>query len=142
MKDILLLSGLILLVTVCAIFTILFTTISMALKQASFFKGKISTIVALCVSLLSVIGMLRFLGLANGESSRSGRNFDVILLPYAALGIAVLLLLLIAFLLKIFRKPKAEKYHNEFYRGKERQYPFASTREHVKKPDEKDRIRK
>ena len=119
MKEVLLLTGLMSLVAVCAIFIILFTTISMALKHASFFNEKTSVIVTLCVSLLSIIGLFRFFGATDKAvdiidiSDSSGIIWDVILLPYAALAVAILLLLLLLFLSKIFQSSKLKRHFNQ-----------------------------
>jgi len=119
MNDVLLLSGFMSVPAACAIFALLYMTISVTLKQASFFKRKMSAIVALCVSLLGIIGLFRFFGTADkaidvvDKSDSSGTVLDVILLPYAALAVAVLLLFLLLFLSKIFQSGKLKRHFNE-----------------------------
>jgi len=119
MKCVLLLSGLMSLVPVCVIFIILFTAISTALKQTSLFNKKTSVVVALCVSLLGIIGLFRFFGAVDkavdvvDTSDNSGAVLDVILLPYAALAVTILLLLLLLFLSKMFTSGKLKRHFNQ-----------------------------
>lgn len=63
---------------------------------------------SVCVSLLSVIGISRCLK----------GSMDVILLPYAALAVAILLLLLLSFIAKYF-KGSSERF-SEYPNGKSR----------------------
>jgi hypothetical protein len=71
--------------------------------------------VATCVSLLSLICMFRFLGAGNGTYNVSGRttgqstNLDTMLLPYAALGFALILLALYLFASSLFRRGNSRK---------------------------------
>ena len=115
-KSILALDGFVPLVVGIAIFILLLVMIFKALQEASFFRGRVTAaIVAGCVSLLSVIGMARFFGVEDRMSSVSentggqGTNWDIILLLYAALGIAILLLSLYLFLNKLSRRDKSRK---------------------------------
>ena len=147
-ESILIIAEPMLVLAVGAIFVLLFATILKVLKETSFCKGATAAIMALCVSLLSVIGLWQFL-LPSGEGhalaekgKRFGIGLDFILLLYAALAIAILSMLLLLFLNKLFRKRSKEKYYQESYRGKERRQPFASERKPVEKSDEEDRIRK
>jgi len=75
MKDVLPLSGFMSLIAVCAIFVILCTTISPALKQASLLKGKISAVVTLCVSLLCIMACKR-LRLSSRDWDAANRPSD------------------------------------------------------------------
>ena len=82
-----------------AIFALVWVVVHRTLKEMHFFEGKATiAIVATCVSLLSVMGMFRFLGAGVGphsvseEAGGQGTNLDFVLLPYAALGIAIVLL--------------------------------------------------
>jgi hypothetical protein len=84
-----------------AIFVLVWVVVHRTLKEMHFFEGKATiATVATCVSLLSVMGMFRFLGAGVGPHSVSeeagghGTNLDFVLLPYAALGIAIVLLAL------------------------------------------------
>ena len=146
MKDVLLFSELMSLVSVCAIFIILFTTISMVLKQASFFNGKISAVVTLCVSLLGIIGLLRFFRVGDvtynvsEKSDSQGTNMDIILIPYAALAVAILVMSLLLFLSRIFRKRSKKKHYREFYRGVERSYRLEDMDKPVERNDEERHI--
>ena len=115
-KSLLALDGFIPLVVRIAIFTLLWVVIFKSLKVGHFFRGKaVEAIVAMCVSLLSLIGMFRFLGAGNGTYNVSERtsdqdaNLDTILLPYAALGITIILLALYLFAISLFRRDKSRK---------------------------------
>jgi len=60
-KPLLTFDGFTSLLTGIVILVLLFVTILEVLRQVSFFKGPTSVVVALCVSLLSVISLCRFL---------------------------------------------------------------------------------
>lgn len=78
------------------IFVILLVVIFHTVSSA-FGLGKIgSFFVSLCVSILAVIGMLHFLK----------GSIGVILLPYAALGIAIVLITLVSFFCRYLNKGK------------------------------------
>lgn len=142
------LGGSILVLVAGAIFLLMFAIILEVLRETSFFKGGISFAVALCVSVLSLAGLWRFL-LQSGEGRElpgkgggSGIGFDLILLSYAALAIAMLVMSLLLSLNRVFRKRSKKRHYREFYRGKERHYPFSRTNELAKKSDGNNRIRK
>jgi|GEM_PF-1746247 len=130
-----------------AILAFLFVVIRKVLTEASFFKGATSVVVALCVSLLLVIALYRFLLPASkgwelaGKSGRFGIGLDFILLPYAALAIAILLMSLLLFLNNIFRKRDRKRYYREFYRGAERAYPLERKDKPFGGSDEETHIR-
>jgi membrane protease YdiL (CAAX protease family) len=95
-----------------AIFFILVITIYKVLQESSFFKSSAATaVIAICVSLLSVIGMIRFfvtddtMYVVSNNSVDKHTNLDFILIPYVALGILIILMLLLKFIFK-----KSEKY--------------------------------
>jgi len=86
------------------------------LRGVSFFGSKpVEAIVATCVSLLSVIGIFRFLGTGNETYNVSekiggdGTNFDFVLMPYAALGIIIILLFVYLFADKLLGNDKPKK---------------------------------
>jgi len=94
-----------------AIFVLLFATILTALRQMSFFECKTTVIVALCVSILCIMGLHQtFLGTGrtgevaekmvvetSTQTSEKEDNFGlrVLLLPYSVLAIAMLLAVLL-----------------------------------------------
>lgn len=100
--------GLLLFLALVAIFILLFVVIHRVLKEVSFFKGATAVIVVLCVSLLSVIGLPQLVAGGDGiqnvndNEGRAGGILDFILIPYAALAVAILLLLLLRFIAKLF----------------------------------------
>lgn len=111
---------------VVSIFVILFLIILNVLQQMSFFKGKTATIVALCISLLCILGLHQYffvtteIGEISENSENSGTELNIILLPYAALALAILLLIFLLFAATIFRSDKLKKY-------------FAQTERRIKK---------
>ena len=132
-----------------SIFVILFVTILKVLKEVSFFKGSTAVIVAVCVSLLAIIGLSQlsaggdgFQEVTNNEG-RTGGILDFILLLYAALGITILLLLLLRFIAKIFRSERVKRYSEEtMHCKKERPYTFDGSSKVSGETNEKTRIRK
>jgi tellurite resistance protein TehA-like permease len=83
-----------------AIWTILFVVILGVLKRACLFPRWARNVLAVCASLLSVIGMSRIFSGGPGRSDGAGREnlLEFLLLPYAAMGIAMLLVLLLLLL--------------------------------------------
>lgn len=142
------LGGFILALVIGAIFLLLFAIILKVLRENSIFSKMTTTIMALCMSLLCIIGLQHSLlpGSDSHKSSGNGRalltSFDLILLIYAALAIAIIFISLLMFLSKIFRKRKEQRYYREFNRGVERRYPFGRTSKDCEKPEAKSCIRK
>jgi len=103
------LTGVVGLLAGAAICVILFVAILRALKRASLFSGSATYVVAACASLLSVIGMSRIFVGATGRSPGAGREnlLEFLLLPYAAMGIAMLLVLLLLLLRRM--RPSQEE---------------------------------
>jgi len=140
------LGGFLLVLAAGAIFVLLFATTLEVLRKMSFFNRASVVVVALCVSLLSVIGLWRFL-LPSGEGRElpgngggSGTGFDLILLPYASLAIAILVMSLLLFLSRIFRKRSKKKHYRKFYRGVERSYRLEDMDKPVERNDEERHI--
>lgn len=90
---------LILVLAVLPIFVILRVAISTALKQASIFGRRTAVMVAVCIALLCIISMGQTFLPAEAAKDISGQSdpmgIDLVLLPYAALGIAIMLVLLL-----------------------------------------------
>jgi hypothetical protein len=105
-----------------AIFVLVWVVVYRTFKEIHFF-GSLASIatMATCVSLLSVMGMFHFLGAGVGPHSVSekaggqGTKLDFILLPYAVLGIAIVLLSLYLYGAKLLGngKPKDSLGHAE-----------------------------
>jgi len=101
-----------------AIFVVLFATILRALKEMSLFTPGTTVVVALCVSLLCLIGLHHFLVSGQDSHAVSGRasevtrqpGIEVILLPYAAMAIAILLCLLLLGISRIFPVARQDEY--------------------------------
>ena len=69
-------------IKLASIFILLLVLIYNAIRSASTFNEMSSFILSVCVSILTIMGLVRYLG----------NIIDVILLPYAVMGIAILLL--------------------------------------------------
>jgi tetrahydromethanopterin S-methyltransferase subunit C len=111
------LAGIVGLIVGAAIWAVLFVVILHVLKEASPFTGWTRYVIAACVSLLSVIGMFRMLrGSVSPEQSARDRNpMGFILLPYAAMGIAILATLLLLLLRKLARRRTSKLPTPEFH---------------------------
>jgi hypothetical protein len=93
-----------------AIFVILFTTILRTLKEMSLSTPGTSDVVALAASVLCMMGLHHFLvagqdshavsGHASESSSQTG--IEIILLPYTAMAIAILVCLLLLGISRMF----------------------------------------
>lgn len=115
-KLLLALNGVVQLAVGITMFALLWVIIFKTVEKIPFLAGKlVGATVATCVSLLSVIGMLRFLGARDGtynsahETGGDSSNVNCILLPYAALGIAILLLALYLFVSRLLGRDKSRK---------------------------------
>ena len=78
------------------IFIILFVIILQAIKSMFDLSRTSSFVLAACVSILAIMGMVRYLN----------DTIDVILLPYAAMAIAILLLLFLSVIARYFTGTK------------------------------------
>ena len=78
------------------VFIMVLTIAFKALQPALGFGRIHSFILAVCVSMLSVIGIVRYLD----------NSLEILLLPYAALAMALLLLLLFSFIGRSFKDSK------------------------------------
>ncbi len=87
-------------------FIILLVVVHTTIRKRFSFGDAADWVVAFCVALLSIIGLVRFLGSSGaviapaGEPKGAGGVLDVVLLPYAALAGTILLML---FLLAVGR---------------------------------------
>ena len=83
-----------------AIFVILVTVILTTLRRAGIFPPGATLTLAICASLLAVIGIIRTFGTAGQtrEGSAATSWLDFMLLPYTAMGISMLLVLLLLLL--------------------------------------------
>lgn len=84
-----------------AMFVIVFVCVRKTVKEMSFFGDAVGLAVTFCVALLSILGLVRFFGPSDivaapaGEAGDSGGLIDVVLLPYVALALTILLMLLL-----------------------------------------------
>ena len=81
--------------------SLIFVTVLKSLTKWGFFEGWTNPLVALCVTALCLMGMYQFIDSPSQrmdqtpDDARSGdtEGFHIVLLPYAALGILILLIL-------------------------------------------------
>ena len=84
------------------LFAILFSVILTALRRAEVFPPGAGLMLAICSSLLAVIGIMRTFGHVQEPTGSSDSSWmDTLLLPYTAMRIAMLLVLLLIFLRKV-----------------------------------------
>jgi hypothetical protein len=94
-------SNVVVAVALCAMFVIVLACVHGAIKRMSFFGDAAGWVVTVCVALLSIVGLVRFFGspepvaLPGGEPRETGGLMDVVLLPYVALALTILLVLLL-----------------------------------------------
>ena len=97
-----------------AVFAILFVTIHASLKRSQMFQERSVTVLSACVSLLCVIGMYETFvtpETSQNISESNGHSGVVFLLvPYAALGIALLVMLLLMLLARLIGGDKAKQH--------------------------------
>ena len=102
-----------------ALFVLLYLVIYKSLKFSSFFRGPTAIVVAVCVSLLSTIGVMRTFTVGGWDinvennSSKSGDGLDIILIPYTALALSILVVLILLFLSRLFKAKKIERRSKE-----------------------------
>lgn len=91
-------------VVLVAVFLIVFVTAYQALKKMTLFGTPGTFVLAGCVALLSVLGLLEFTATPQDRSA-AGRNVNVqfILLPYAVLAVAIVLATLLAWISRRFQ---------------------------------------
>lgn len=111
------------------VFVILYLVIVVALRKMGPFSPMAQHVLAICVSLLAVIGFAQLLSGSGGSKEDAGKSgwLDFVLLPYIALAIALLLALLIGlFARALSRGP----------RDRETEEPRKQSR--LRKPDDKE----
>jgi hypothetical protein len=107
--------------SVCSvfIFVILFIMIHAALEQSKMFSGRIIGVLSFCVTSLSMIamGMMFVSPQTSGDRpvSTESTGMPAILIPYAALGVSLLIMFLLMSLGKLFGSGKTGKPVEEIY---------------------------
>jgi len=102
-----------------ALFVLLYLVIYKSLKFSSFFRGPTAIVVAVCVSLLSVIGMMRMFTVGGWDinvennSSKSDDGLDIVLIPYTALALSILAVIILLFLSRLFKGNEIERRSKE-----------------------------
>lgn len=132
-----------------AIFVILVMTIYKVLQEASVFNSTAaSVVIAVCVSLLSISGMVRLFKPGNGiyvasdDSVNENVGLDFLLIPYIALGIAIIVVLLLKFIFDKSEKYSSQRLNKEYPQDIEKKHTSDRRAEVWKNTDEESRIRK
>ncbi len=95
--------------TLCIVATwgIIFVAVYRAIAQASIFKGPPAKVLALCVSILCVLGLFKpFICLDEAGQIFDRRGWiimDTLLLVYGLLGLVIILSVIVRFVRKVFR---------------------------------------
>jgi hypothetical protein len=89
-----------------------------ALRQSKMFSGWMTGVLSFCVTCLSLIAMGLMFVSPQTDSGRSASpaspGMPIILTPYAALGICLLILFVLMSLAKLFGGGKADKHEEDF----------------------------
>lgn len=109
-----------------ALFIILSTVIFKVVRNNLFEQTFAAVVVSLCVTLLGVIGIHRSLFDGSGQRSVTdntvkGIGIDFLLIPYAALAIAILLIMLLLLLFKLSGVRRKERNYKSHERVVEEQ---------------------
>ena len=101
-------SGIGVMAVLCAMFVIVFVCARKAVKEMSSFSDPAGWAVAFCVALLSILGLVRFFGspetaAAPGQApGETSGLLDFVLLPYVALALTLILMLLLLAVGRLF----------------------------------------
>lgn len=92
------------------VFILVFVMTCRILRRATEFQGLPHRVVAFCVAALSVIGLLRTFGLQDSASQlvsvSRGPAIDALLIPYAALGLTLLILFILMGIFGLAHRPR------------------------------------
>jgi len=97
------------------VFVIVLVCSQRALKEMPFFCDGPTWVLAFCVAMLSVVGLVQFFGLpeqsapAREEPKKPGGLFDLLLSEYAALAIGIVFVLLLAAIERLNRRRQARR---------------------------------
>jgi hypothetical protein len=96
------------------LFLILFAVCLQVLQRVPLFQGNSAKVLAVCVALLCLVGLGRmFTGF---KKDTSGSGWDVILLPYAALALAILFGLILLWAARLRGKEKEDFHDRQRFR--------------------------
>lgn len=102
-----------------AVFLIVLAVTFEALKQMSMFGQSTAFMVAVCVSLLSILGLVQLTTISevSSQTTHDGHglhvNLDFILLPYAVLALAIILTLLLRWIAGRSREHRAKRFEKD-----------------------------
>ncbi|RKY04112.1 MAG: hypothetical protein DRP56_10475 [Planctomycetota bacterium] len=96
------------LIIMAAIFTIVLIVSYKSLSQMFDFEGGVTLILAVCVAALSIISLSDVFAsfqTSTGDAGNPGFSckFDVVLLPYIVLPLAILATVIVGFIMRLFR---------------------------------------
>lgn len=102
-----------------AVFLIVLLVSFESLKKMSVFGQRTAFIIAICVSLLSILGLLRFMDTPKAAPQTAHNepgfyiNLDFILLPYVALALAIILTLLLRWFAGRYREHQTTSFEKD-----------------------------
>lgn len=102
-----------------AVFLIVLLVSFESLKKMSVFGQRTAFIVAVCVSLLSILGLVRFMETPKAAPQTAQNepgvyiNLDFILLPYAAMALAIILTLLLRWIAGRPREHQTKRFEKD-----------------------------
>jgi len=97
------------------VFIIVLVCSQRALKEMPFFCDGPTWVLAFCVAMLSVVGLVQFFGSpeqsapAGEESKKPGGLLDFVLLPYVVLALSIVFVLLLAAIERLNRRRQARR---------------------------------
>ena len=107
-----------LMISLMTIGVLIFISILRSLRESSFFASKTTVVIAVCITILCIVGMHEFLiapwsqpehkGVSPGHSGDENKEpvIALYLLPYAALAVTILLLLIVLSIKRIIRRTR------------------------------------
>jgi hypothetical protein len=107
---------------------IIFLVVYRVLSQKSLFEGPAARVLALCISILCILGLFKpFLDQedARAISDKPGRDIvDIALLIYGLLGLAVCVSVIVCFVRRLSRGRESREFPREIEQRMESLYPF------------------
>jgi hypothetical protein len=142
---VLVIAGSVIPVVLISVWGIIFLTVWHVLRQNRLFEGKTAAVAALCVSFLCMVGLYQWLCVEGGHErvNSSETNLNLLLLPYAALAVAVIAVLLFMLFSRSFRVRESKRSVKESRRRQGPIYPSKRLRKddysQTRNPKEVDR---
>jgi len=127
------------------IFVILYVVISHSLQRSALFGKNATIAVAFCATFLCVLGLYETLA-PRGNTDQTdvgggGTGFDFLLIPYAALALAILAMFLLLFIRKLLGHDDGRKPHPDTFSRKKTSYGGKNPAMKSRSPQDLRRLR-